>query len=262
MGAREPGQALRIRVRVRRDHLLVDVPAHHKALARDQVERQLRGARIVLVIVGKHVGAATPRGRIGCVAQELHRQIPQLSGQHGVAQAQVAHDGIVDQVLVVLHQETIALIAQLGPLAEEELQHLAQALGLQAARLHVLHEDALLEVGQQTRVAPGERARLGAGQHLLEELHGRAHLHLGGAGRAACRHARAQRVGGAARCRQHQQLGGLRSRLEQMRRTLHDRLGFARSRAPDHLNRARRAQGGARNALIRFRHGKTLLIKM
>ena len=68
MGAREPGQALRIRVRVGRDHLLVHVPAHHKALARDQVERQLRGARIVLIIVGKHVGTAAPRGRIGRIA--------------------------------------------------------------------------------------------------------------------------------------------------------------------------------------------------
>ncbi len=139
------------------------IGGHGHGVAGQQVRQVLGGAGEHLVVVHDHVGAAGGgQGRL-VGQQEAHGHGRGFRLQHGARGVQHGlqqgvHVGLLagDEPVAV----AVGVFHQLGPAAVEELQHLLEATVLQAAHLHVLHDEAHL---QRCGDAPGPSAEGPAG---------------------------------------------------------------------------------------------------
>ena len=120
---------------------------------RHQAGKQLRRLANALIVVYQHVGERMGGNRAGVAAQVIHRQIARFGLDDAAREGQVVLQQRVHVGLLTGQKPVRIVIGKLGPAAVEELQHLAQALGAQAAHLHIFEQEQLLVGGEQTRLA-------------------------------------------------------------------------------------------------------------
>ena len=90
--------------------------------------------------------------------QAAVRERRRLARQKRTARLKVLGQNGVDGLLFGRDEPALVIIGALADAFVEELEHLAQATGLEAAHLHVLHEDIHLVAVQHARAAAHGRA--------------------------------------------------------------------------------------------------------
>ena len=123
------------------------IGGHGDGVAGQQVRQMLGGARVHLVVVHEHVGSLHIGQSVGACEQEAHGHCRRFRFQDAAGEVQHVlqqgvHVGLLagDEPAIVV----LGVTGQLRPIAVEELEHLAQPPLLQAARFHVLHDEAEL----------------------------------------------------------------------------------------------------------------------
>ena len=186
----------------------------------------LGGAGEHLVVVHEHVGPLGAGQRLAVGQQVAHGQGGQLRFQNAAGEIEDALQQPVHVGLLAGQQPVgvaVGVLHQLGPAAVEELQHLLEAAVLQAAGLHVLHDETHLHRGDEAPGPVAERAASLGGKQPQGHFAHAGRFHGRAAGRLQTRRQHAGRIG---RGRQHQQIARGRAAFQQRRRPFHQARGL------------------------------------
>ena len=171
VGLGELAHALTIGVGIEDLHHGRGIGGHGDGVAGQQVRHMLGGAGEHLVVVHEHVGPLGAGQRLAVGQQVAHGQGGQLRFQNAAGEIEDALQQPVHVGLLAGQQPVgvaVGVLHQLGPAAVEELQHLLEAAVLQAAGLHVLHDETHLHRGAE---APGSmRAASGVAANTSRSL--------------------------------------------------------------------------------------------
>ncbi|MFQ7969901.1 MAG: hypothetical protein ACLRG7_07285 [Eggerthella lenta] len=142
------------------------VARHGDRACGDEARQRLGGAARAREVVDQHVRPGAGGARFAAAAQVAHGEVRRLGLHDGAHEGQVRLQQRMDVGLLARQQPGRIVVGQLGPRPVEELEHLAQPLRPEPAHLHVLHEERLLEGGQQPRLPSRPAARAIVGQHV------------------------------------------------------------------------------------------------